>query len=105
MTYFFVPPSAFSSLISKDAFVECTTFGRNYHGTSKRAIADGTAKGSAVVLDIEMEGVERVKESGSSHTSSTTVLRLGDIPLLILVGRPDIYCSENQLFSSATGIT
>ncbi|KAF1956152.1 guanylate kinase [Byssothecium circinans] len=66
VTYFFVSPSTFSSLISQDAFVEYTTFSGNYYGTSKQTIADETKKGSVVVLDIEMEGVKRMKESGIS---------------------------------------
>jgi guanylate kinase len=63
ITYFFVSPSAFSSLITRDAFVKYTTFGGNYYGTSKQTIVDQTAKGLGVVLDIEMEGVKRTKAS------------------------------------------
>jgi len=63
VTYFFVSPSAFSSLISQDALVEYTFFGNNYYGTSKQTIVDQTAKGLVVVLDIEMEGVKRIKAS------------------------------------------
>lgn len=64
VSYFFVSPSTFSSLLSQDAFIEYTIFSGNYYGTSKQTIADQTAKGSIVVLDIEMEGVMSMKSSG-----------------------------------------
>ncbi|KAF2221377.1 P-loop containing nucleoside triphosphate hydrolase protein [Elsinoe ampelina] len=63
VNYFYVSTSTFTSLISQDAFVEYTTFGGNYYGTSKQTIEDQTAKGLVVVLDIEMEGVKRIKAS------------------------------------------
>jgi guanylate kinase len=44
--------------------VEYTFFGGNYYGASKQTIVDQTAKGLVVVLDIEMEGVTRIKASG-----------------------------------------
>ncbi|KAI1371262.1 guanylate kinase [Hypoxylon crocopeplum] len=62
VTYFFVSPSEFFSLISKNAFVEHAFFG-GYYGTSKQTIADQTGKGLVVVLDIEMQGVKQVKAS------------------------------------------
>lgn len=38
-------------------------FGDNLYGTSKKTIEEQTAKGKAVVLDIEMEGVKQVQKS------------------------------------------
>lgn len=38
-------------------------FGSNLYGTSKATIAEQTAKGKVVVLDIEMEGVKQVQRS------------------------------------------
>lgn len=61
VTYFFVSPSEFSSLVSQNAFVEYTFFGGHYYGTSKQTIADQTAKGAVVVLDIEMQGIKQMK--------------------------------------------
>lgn len=53
--YYYVTPEAFESLIAADGFVEHAKFGSNRYGTSKQTIADQTAKGRVVVLDIEME--------------------------------------------------
>ncbi|RYP46513.1 hypothetical protein DL769_011386 [Monosporascus sp. CRB-8-3] len=38
-------------------------FGSNFYGTSKATIAEQSARGRVVVLDIEMEGVKQVKRS------------------------------------------
>jgi guanylate kinase len=65
VTYFFVPPSAFSSLVSQNAFVEYAFFSGHYYGTSKQTIADQTAKGLVVVLDIEIQGVKQMKANPS----------------------------------------
>ncbi|KAI6085636.1 guanylate kinase [Hypoxylon rubiginosum] len=67
--YYYVTPEAFESLIAADGFVEHAKFGSNRYGTSKQTIADQTAKGRVVVLDIEMEsgivqGVKQIKNSG-----------------------------------------
>lgn len=63
--YFFTTPSTFTSLISQDAFVEHARFGDNHYGTSKQTIADQTAKGRVVVLEVEMEGVKQMRASSS----------------------------------------
>lgn len=65
VTYFFVSPPSFSSLVSQNTFVEYTFFGGHYYGTSKQTIADQTAKGLVVVLDIEMQGVKQMKANPS----------------------------------------
>lgn len=53
--YFYVPHDDFEALARADGFVEHAKFGSNRYGTSKQTIADQTAKGRVVVLDIEME--------------------------------------------------
>ncbi|KAF2254781.1 guanylate kinase [Trematosphaeria pertusa] len=67
VTYFFVSPSTFTSLVSQDGFVEHTFFGGNYYGTSKKTIADQIAKGLVVVLEVEMEGIQQMRASSSIH--------------------------------------
>ncbi|KAI1134938.1 guanylate kinase [Hypoxylon sp. FL0543] len=61
VNYFYVSPSEFSSLVSKNAFVEHACFSGHHYGTSKQTIADQTAKGLVVVLDIDMQGIQQVK--------------------------------------------
>lgn len=43
--------------------MEYALFNGHYYGTSKAAIATQTAKGRVVVLDIEMQGVQQIKEN------------------------------------------
>ncbi|OTA02878.1 guanylate kinase [Trichoderma parareesei] len=64
--YHFVSMEAFEDLIAKDGFVENAKYGRNRYGTSKMTIEEQTNKGKVVVLDIEMEGVKQIKQSGIS---------------------------------------
>lgn len=59
--YYYITMSEFEDMIEKGAFVEHAKFGGNRYGTSKRTIADLTASGKVVVLDIEMEGVKQIK--------------------------------------------
>ncbi|KAI0201265.1 guanylate kinase [Astrocystis sublimbata] len=61
LSYHFVSVREFELLISQDAFVEHTTFSGHYYGTSKHTIAEQTAKGLVVLLDIEMQGVKQIK--------------------------------------------
>lgn len=53
--YYYVTADAFEALAQADGFVEHAKFGSNRYGTSKQTIADQSAKGRVVVLDIEME--------------------------------------------------
>lgn len=62
--YYFVTHDAFGALADADGFVEHAQFSGNRYGTSKQTIADRTAEGKVVVLDIEMEGVKQIKQSG-----------------------------------------
>ncbi|KAK3942202.1 P-loop containing nucleoside triphosphate hydrolase protein [Diplogelasinospora grovesii] len=60
-TYYYVSRDKFESLIAEDTFIEYTEFNGNLYGTSKQTVIDQTAKGSFVLLDIEMEGVKQLK--------------------------------------------
>ncbi|SPO03354.1 probable guanylate kinase [Cephalotrichum gorgonifer] len=62
--YHFVPMQEFEDLIAADGFVEHAQFGGNRYGTSKKTIEEQGAKGKVVLLDIEMEGVKQIKNSG-----------------------------------------
>lgn len=62
--YNFVTHDEFAELVAADGFVEHASFSGNSYGTSRQTIADQTAKDRVVVLDIEMEGVKQIKQSG-----------------------------------------
>ncbi|KAJ2970408.1 hypothetical protein NUW58_g9708 [Xylaria curta] len=61
VSYYFISVPEFERLIAQDAFVEYTSFSGHYYGTSKHTIAEQTAKGLVVLLDIEMQGVKQMK--------------------------------------------
>ncbi|KAI0416809.1 guanylate kinase [Xylaria grammica] len=61
VSYYFISVAEFELLISQNAFVEYTSFSGHYYGTSKHTIAEQTAKGLVVLLDIEMHGVKQIK--------------------------------------------
>ncbi|KAK7754150.1 guanylate kinase [Diatrype stigma] len=64
--YYYVTKEAFQDLRAQDKFVESAQFGSNFYGTSKATIAEQSARGRVVVLDIEMEGVKQVQRSDIS---------------------------------------
>ncbi|KAK2607550.1 hypothetical protein N8I77_006214 [Diaporthe amygdali] len=61
VNYYFVSAHEFSALVSQNAFAEHAFFSGSSYGTSKQTIADQTAKGLVVLLDIEMEGIKQMK--------------------------------------------
>jgi len=65
VTYFFVSPSTFTSLVSQNGFVEHTFFSGNFYGTSQQTVAEQTEKGLTVVLEVEMNGVKQMKTNDS----------------------------------------
>lgn len=62
-SYYYVSRDKFESLITEGSFIEHAEFNGNLYGTSKQTVIDQTAKGSVVLLDIEMEGVKQLKEA------------------------------------------
>lgn len=62
--YHFVTREQFRLLVQKDAFVEHNVFTVDYYGTSKQTIKDLQVKGKIVILDIERNGLNKIKDSG-----------------------------------------
>jgi guanylate kinase len=60
-TYFYVTPSTFTTLTSQGGFVEHACFNGDHYGTSRQTIADQTAKGLVIILEVDMEGVKQIK--------------------------------------------
>jgi guanylate kinase len=67
--YYFVSRDKFESLIAEGTFIEFAEFNGNLYGTSKQTVIDQTARGSVVLLDIEMEGVKQLKVEQSKADS------------------------------------
>jgi guanylate kinase len=62
--YHFVPRHEFEKLRDENGFMENAEFGGNLYGTSFATVKDAQKAGKTCILDIEMEGVKQIKQSG-----------------------------------------
>jgi len=60
--YFFVPKEEFEQRIRSDQFLEYANFVGNYYGTPKDKVDEQLELGKEVVLEIEVEGANQVRE-------------------------------------------
>ena len=60
--YFFVDRNAFEKLIREDAFLEWAEVHGNYYGTSKSFVDGVLREGSDVILDIDVQGAQIIRE-------------------------------------------
>ncbi|KAG1723720.1 P-loop containing nucleoside triphosphate hydrolase protein [Suillus paluster] len=61
--YHFTNTDNFKFLISQGAFIEHAQFSGNFYGTSAQAVQDVTATGKRCILDIEVQGVQQIKQT------------------------------------------
>jgi len=60
--YFFVSKDEFNRAIENDEFFEYAEVFGNYYGTSKQAVQQQLDKGSNVILEIDWQGAQKVRE-------------------------------------------
>jgi guanylate kinase len=60
--YFFVTSKEFERMIADGEFLEYANVFGNYYGTAKRFLEEATAKGKDLILDIDVQGAEQVKQ-------------------------------------------
>ncbi|KAG0212735.1 guanylate kinase [Mortierella sp. GBAus27b] len=63
VAYHFVSTNEFQELIAQDRFLEHAVFSGNNYGTSKGAVQDVADSGKICILDIDLQGVRRVRQS------------------------------------------
>lgn len=95
-SYYFVSRDEFESLIRQGTFIEYTEFNGELYGTSKQTVIDQTAKGSVVLLDIEMEGVKQLKAEQSKPGGSQIN------PRFVFIKPPSIEVLEERLRGRGT---
>ncbi|MCP1659770.1 guanylate kinase [Neisseria perflava] len=61
--YHFVPKAEFESLIAQQAFLEHANVFGNYYGTSIAGVNDLSAQGYDVILEIDVQGAEQVRQA------------------------------------------
>ncbi|KIH88747.1 guanylate kinase [Sporothrix brasiliensis 5110] len=94
-SYYYISRDEFARLIGAEAFIEHAEFNGNLYGTSKQTVEDQAAKGSIVVLGIEMEGVKQPKRIPSAAQ--------GDVDYrFIFVRPPDFATLESRLRGRGT---
>ncbi len=60
--YYFRTREEFEQMIREDAFLEYAEYNGNYYGTPRAPIADWLAAGKNVLLEIEVQGAEKVMD-------------------------------------------
>ncbi len=63
VTYFYITKDEFKRMIAEDEFLEYNCgYNEKYYGTPKKYVFDQLEKGKNVILEIEMNGAQKVKE-------------------------------------------
>ncbi|XP_074627539.1 guanylate kinase-like isoform X1 [Acropora palmata] len=62
--YYFTDRVSMQKSVDAGEFIEWAIYNGNMYGTSKKAIQDVLDSGKACVLDIDMQGVKKMKNSG-----------------------------------------
>ncbi len=60
--YRFISVPEFEAMIARDEFLEYADVFGNYYGTARRSLAEATAHGKDLLLDIDVQGAEQVRE-------------------------------------------
>ncbi len=60
--YFFVTKDQFEAMIKADEFLEYANVFGNYYGTAKRFLRDAEARGNDLLLDIDVQGAQQIKQ-------------------------------------------
>ncbi|NNL57014.1 MAG: guanylate kinase, partial [Pseudomonadales bacterium] len=62
VNYHFIDATEFSSMVAGDAFLEYATVFGNSYGTSKQWVAEQLGAGRDVILEIDWQGAQQVRE-------------------------------------------
>lgn len=62
--YHFLDRAVFLRMIEEDAFLEYAEYNGNFYGTPKAPVEELLAQGKNVLLEIEVQGAEKVMDSG-----------------------------------------
>ena len=60
--YFFVDKRKFETMVDDNQFIEHATVFGNYYGTQKESLSSNLKKGKDVILEIDWQGAQQVKE-------------------------------------------
>lgn len=63
--YFFVDKSEFKRMVAMEEFLEHATVFGNYYGTQKEIVSNNLKKGLNVILEIDWQGAQQIREKMS----------------------------------------
>lgn len=61
--YFFVPREAFEQMVRDREFLEHADVFGNFYGTARRFLREAQTKGNDLLLDIDVQGAEQIKQA------------------------------------------
>ncbi len=61
--YYFLSREKFEETIAQDGFIEYAKYLENYYGSPKKPVEQWQSEGKDVILEIEVQGCEKVKKS------------------------------------------
>ena len=83
LDYHFKTKERFEELIAEDAFIEYACVHGNYYGTLKGPIQEVLAEGNSMILDIDVQGAEKVREYVRSLPGNDP-MKIGYVDIFIL---------------------
>lgn len=60
--YFFIDPEQFRAMLSEEAFLEHAKVFDHYYGTAKKTVEENIDEGLDVILEIDWQGAQQVRE-------------------------------------------
>ena len=82
LDYHFLAKERFEQLIGENAFLEYAKVHDNYYGTLKAPVEEVLAEGNSMVLDIDVQGVAKVREY-VRRLPDTDPLKIGYVDIFI----------------------
>ena len=62
VSYYYVTREEFEEKIANDEMLEWAKYGDNYYGTPKAPVSKWIAEGKTVILEIEVQGADKIRE-------------------------------------------
>jgi guanylate kinase len=90
--YHFITREGFERMVEKDEFLEHADVFGNYYGTARRSLAEATAHGKDLLLDIDVKGAAQVRQ------------RVPDaVSIFVMPPSPDVLATRLRNRSRAEG--
>jgi guanylate kinase len=99
LDYHFLSKERFETLVSENAFIEYACVHDNYYGTLKSPIEEVLREGNSMILDIDVQGAERVREY-VRQLPNNDPLKIGYVDIFIMP--PSLDELRNRLVNRGT---